>query len=186
MDFKTTSTSRLPASRRRESGSSLVEMLMGVLVGSMVVAGLCSLSFFSGRSFAAMANYIELDADSRNALDVMTREIRQANNLTAATTNRLEFNDFDNTPLVYEYIAEDRTLIRIKGGETTTLLEGCDRLIFGTYQRNPVGGTYDQYPTATPATTKLIQVTWTCSREILGRTANTESVQSAKIVIRKQ
>jgi hypothetical protein len=33
---------------------------------------------------------------------------------------------------------------------------------------------------------KLVQVTWVCSRSILGKKVNTESVQSAKVVIRKQ
>lgn len=166
--------------------ATLVETLVSVSIGGMVIAALCTLSFFSGRSFAAIGNYIELDAKSRNALDVMTKEIRQANALTNATPELLEFEDFDRSYLAYRYDSAAKALYRIKGGVTNKLLDGCDELFFGTFQRNPVGGTYDQYPTATPATTKLIQVTWTCSRQILGKTANTESVQSAKIVIRKQ
>ena len=38
--------------------------------------------------------------------------------------------------------------------------------------------------TATGA--KLIKLNWTCSRTILGQAVNTESVQTAKIVMRKQ
>ena len=57
---------------------------------------------------------------------------------------------------------------------------------FSLYQRNPINGTYDQYPTANPDTCKLVQLSWICSRNILGKKANTESVQSAKVVIRKQ
>ncbi|MBI4659259.1 MAG: hypothetical protein HY735_10495, partial [Verrucomicrobia bacterium] len=54
------------------------------------------------------------------------------------------------------------------------------------YQRNPIGGTYDQYPTGAASTCKLVQLRWICSRKILGVAKNTESVQSAKVVIRKQ
>jgi hypothetical protein len=74
----------------------------------------------------------------------------------------------------------------VKGGVTEVLLTECDNLSFAIFQRNPINGTYNQYPTASPATTKLINVTWTCSRKILGNTMNTENVQTAKVVIRKQ
>ena len=33
---------------------------------------------------------------------------------------------------------------------------------------------------------KLVELTWNCSRGILGVTANSESMQSAKIVLRKK
>ena len=39
---------------------------------------------------------------------------------------------------------------------------------------------------ATVATAKVIDLSWVCSRSILGQKANTESVQTARIVIRKQ
>ena len=53
-------------------------------------------------------------------------------------------------------------------------------------QRNPVGGSYDIYPAATAATAKVINVSWMCSRKIFGIKEDTESVQTARIVIRKQ
>ena len=54
------------------------------------------------------------------------------------------------------------------------------------FQRNPVNGKYDQYPTATASQCKLVQLRWVCSRDLIHARRNTESVQSAKIVIRKQ
>ena len=62
----------------------------------------------------------------------------------------------------------------------------CDYLRFAIFQRNPIGGTYDQYATASATNCKLVQLNWICSRTILGAKVNTESVQSAKIVIRRQ
>jgi hypothetical protein len=49
-----------------------------------------------------------------------------------------------------------------------------------------MNGSYDQYPTASASTCKLVQLDWICSRPIIGTQKNTESVQSAKVVIRKQ
>jgi hypothetical protein len=89
--------------------------------------------------------------------------------------------------VTYTYSPTARTLVRTANGTTRTLLEECDQLRFSIFQRNPINGTYDYYETTdNPAITKIVQLSWVCSRDILGKQANTESVQSAKVVIRKQ
>jgi hypothetical protein len=47
-------------------------------------------------------------------------------------------------------------------------------------------GSYDVYPAASAATAKVVNVSWICSRQIMNGMENTESVQTARIVIRKQ
>ena len=54
------------------------------------------------------------------------------------------------------------------------------------YQRNMTNGTDQPIPTSVASQCKLIKLTWVCSRDILGKSANTESVQSAEFVIRKK
>ena len=72
--------------------------------------------FYTGRSFAALANYVDLDTYSRTALDTMSREIRQTRRLVAGTDTRLEFEDFRwEDRSIYEYDDEDRVLTRSKG-----------------------------------------------------------------------
>ena len=182
MVFKSTST------KNRRRGLTLVELLVAVAISGIVLAALASLMFYTGRSYAAMANYVDLDAFSRNALDQMSREIRQTTKLTAATATSLTFEDHDGSTLEYKYDPDERTLRRYRNGvaDGDPLLEECDYLHFGIFQRNPVAGTYDQYPAATPETCKLVQLRWLCSRDLIADNFNTESVQSAKIVIRKQ
>ena len=68
---------------KRASGMTLVEVMVGVALGSMLLAMAGSLWLFGSRSFAAMGNYTDLDAKSRNALDLMSRDIRQATRVTA-------------------------------------------------------------------------------------------------------
>jgi hypothetical protein len=180
MDLKPTSTNK-------RSAFSLAEMMVSLGIASMLMAALASLVTYTGRSFAAMANYTDLDRRSRNALDTMSQQIRQTTKLTAATTNSVTFLDCDGKTLAFTYSPAARTLSRSKTGEADkVLLRGCDELTFSIFQRNPIGGTYDVYPTATPATCKLIQVRWVCSRDLIRSKVNTESVQSAKIVIRKK
>lgn len=186
MVFKTTFTKK--SNFRKRAGFTLVEMMVSVGIGSLVLLGLAGLMFYTGRSFAALANYVDLDACSRNALDTMSREIRQTRRLVAGTSTKLQFEDFDGKALVYEYSADDRTLTRTKDGveDPEPLLKECNFLQFSMFQRNPVNGKYDQYPTATASQCKLVQLRWVCSRDLIHSRRNTESVQSAKIVIRKQ
>lgn len=180
MDFKITSI-------KKRRGFTLTELLVASASGAVMLAAVASLIFYTGRSFAAMANYVELDNYSRGALDKMSQQIRQTRGLKSYSTNSLVFEDYDGADLAFKYDSSARTLTRVKAGEADDEpLKECDELEFLIFQRNPVKGTYNQYPTATPETCKLVQLRWTCSRTVLGAKVNTESVQSAKIVIRKQ
>lgn len=167
---------------------TLIELMVSVAISSLVLIAVGALIFYTGRSFAALTNYVDLDAKSRTALDTMSREIRQTTRLVAGTSTSLEFEDFDGRPLIYSYDADARTLRRTKDGvaDPKPLLTECNFLEFRMFQRNPKNGVYDQHPTATPATCKLVQLRWVCSRDLIRARWNTESVQSAKIVIRKQ
>jgi hypothetical protein len=168
-------------------GAALLDLLLGSALASVVLGGVLSLNMFGTRSFAAMANYVSLDQYSRNALDKMSKEIRQCNRLISCDTNYLWFEDYDGGDLLYFYVSSSKILYRLKNWvfDAKPLLVQCDYLNFSTYQRNPILGTYDQYPSATPATCKLVQLSWVCSRPLIGQ-RNTESVQSAKVVIRKE
>jgi len=179
-------TKRSERTRSARSAMTLVELMVGVAISSLIMVALASLIFYSARSFAALTNYVELDAYSRRALDQMTKDIRQADALSTYATNKISFSVPGGT-LTYSYNSQARTVVRERTGEKDmTLLKECDFMQFSIYQRNPIGGSYDQYTVATPGTCKVVQLHWICSRSILGKKANTESVQSAKIVIRRQ
>jgi hypothetical protein len=182
MDCNTTSI------KRSRAGVTLVDVMVGMALASLVMTGVGLLAVYGNRSFAAMANYVSLDQRSRHALDLMTKEIRQSRRLVSSDNNYLVFEDADGGVLAYIYISTGRALYRFKDGvlDSEPLLTGCDFLRFSTFQRNPREGVYDQYPAAVPETCKLVQMSWVCSRTLIGSLLNTESVQSAKVVIRKQ
>ena len=173
-----------------KAGMTLIEMLVAVGIGSIVFAAVAMLTLFTARSFVAMGNYNDLDRYSRNALDVMSREIRQTRSLSSFATNRLQFVDNDGGSLIYNWNPNTGVLSRQKGATTTTLLTDCDYLKFGISQRNP-SNLFQFYPATNNITgqldvslCKLVDVSWRCSRQILGQKVNTESVQTAKIVLR--
>lgn len=188
MDCRTTST--IPSKRGRQ-GFTLTEVLVAAGLAGVLMVAVLSLAFFSARSFAALTNYVDLDNHSRNTLDLILREIRQADQLTHHSTYSISFQHTDpvsGSPFTisYVYSPSARTLTRVQGSVRNILLRECDFLRFSIFQRNPLPGTWDQYPTADVTTCKLVQLTWVCSRTILGARVNTESVQSAKVVIRKK
>ena len=172
---------------------TLVEVLIATGVGSIVLAAVMTLSLFSARSFAALGNYVDLDIKSRTALDTMSSDIRQADKLTSASSTQLKFQITDPNngavnSLIYDYSPTAQTLTRTLGARSSVLLSNCTSLQFSIFQRNPIGGSYEQYPVDDPNRPdlcKLVQLTWVCQRSVLGRIANTESVQSAKVVMRK-
>src|SRR5436190_22737913 len=75
--------------KARRSGMTLVELLIAVGISGMIFVAVGMMIFFSGRSYAALANYVDLDNKSRTALDVMSKEIRQVNGVTGSGTSTL-------------------------------------------------------------------------------------------------
>jgi prepilin-type N-terminal cleavage/methylation domain-containing protein len=172
--------------KKRAAGFTLVEMMVATGITSILMLVLAAFTSYSTRSCASLANYSELELQSRMALDRMSQQVRQTRGMISFSSTHLVFKDADGSSLEFIYDPSAKTLTRVKGDTSTVLLEGCDYMKFDIYQRNPVKGSYDIYPTGTAGTCKLIQVSWICSRTLLGARMNTESVQSAKIVIRKR
>ena len=180
--------------QNRRNAFTLSELSVAMAVSSVILAALLSFTVYASKSFVAIENYVDLEQRSQNALDTLTRDIRETQCLTNYTTrvlstgqtvtNSLTFYDADNTLLTFTFT--NNALLRLKGNSTTMLLTNVDYLTFQIFQRNPVPAQWEQYPAGDLATCKLISVSWVCSRTILGSKMNTESVQTAKIVIRKE
>ena len=172
---------------RTRLGAIMVDFVMTMLIGSLISAVVASILIVSNRSFAAMLNYFELENQSRQALDEITTEVRQANKLLYGDEWILMFEELDGDPLYYIYSGgDDGYLYKIKDWYVYEMLEGVQELEFSLYQRNPVDGSYDQYPTANAETCKLVEMNWKCSRKMLGLELQTESIQTSKVVIRRQ
>ena len=184
---------------------TLVELLIAIGISGIIFVAVGTMIFFSGRSYAAMANYVDLDNKSRKALDQMTKDLRQVNGVTSIGTNTVSGQtvtnqlvvagtEADGTAYTITYnhnpASTNRTLTRVKSAGlyagTTTLLTGCTFLNFRMFSRVPIDGTLDNFAATDLATCKVVQIDWICSRKIFNQSDNTESVQSAKVVIRKK
>ena len=163
---------------------TLVEVCIALAICGVLMIAITSMTMFSSKSLAGLYNYVDLCSANRLTLDKISREIRQTQRLAEYSTNKLTFVDYDGKKLVYEYVPDERALKRIKDDIQETILSDVDNLTFTSYRRNTQQGTFDQAKTTLAS--KVINVSWTNSRRVLGARVNTEPVQSAKIVIRKR
>jgi hypothetical protein len=104
--------------------------------------------------------------------------------LTAYSINSLTFKDVNNNDLTFVYT--NGLLNRISGGVTTTYLTNCDSLQFWIYQHTPISNTFECYVPADATSARVIQMTWHCSRKIMGTKSTTETVESSTISIRNR
>jgi len=172
--------SPLPAHSKSVRGMTLVELMVAVAVGSLILGVIATASMTSALWFSALANYVDMDARSRNALDQMTLNIRQAGALTEFRPTHLKFTapGQTNSFLAYDWDSATGSLTEWKTGDsiTNTLLTGCDQPTFSLYNASFA-------PTTNLSQCKGLSVNWKCSRTVLGRTT-TEDMQQALIVIR--
>jgi prepilin-type N-terminal cleavage/methylation domain-containing protein len=180
-------------------GFTLIEMLMASGILSLLIVMLTTLGFFTARSFVTMGNYMDLDDQSRNTADMLGRDIRNASALLSYTnTSTLESLTFTNATLgqttTIKYDPNARTVVvsQNTGGTTVvqTNLTQCDQWNFALYSRAPNTNSFSTnivfFSTANASLCKVVDLTWQCSRTIFGAKVNTESVQTAQIVLRNQ
>lgn len=186
-------------SRFRRAGFTLVEMLVGMGTASMLIASVVALGMYSTRTFNMVGNYVDLDAQSRHAADILGREIRDSSALLAFSTNNPAYlkltNDTAGVVVTIKYDKNTGTLVMTKTGQTSqTLLTDCNSWTFSLFDRHPaITPTNITFYAATngagkldPSFCKVIDLSWECSRTIFGAKFNTESVQTAQIVLRNK
>lgn len=163
---------------------TLMEVMVATGLAGIVVTAMALLAYFTSRSFVAATNYTDMALRSRMALDNMSRSIRQARQVTAFSTNSISLLDVNGNLIQYTLNPSTGQLVWVSGGVTNTYLTGCNSLQFWIYQRTPRSNTFTCYDPATITNAKLVQVTWSCSRQIFGANVNNEVVESASICLR--
>jgi hypothetical protein len=182
------------AAVKQQAAWTLAEMMVATGVFSISGLALATIFLFCIRSFAAMTNYAVLDKANRHAMDILTQEIRQAQKVISyssnSTSTSLGIVNGSGVNVTYTFDASKQQFIR-NDGNSTILLTNCNLVAFGLYQRPPESNSFDMYPLNTTSNwqtqVKTIQLTWKTSMNICPTAQiNSEDVQTASIVIRKQ
>jgi hypothetical protein len=179
---------------KRQWAWTLVEMIVAAGVFSISGLALATIFLFCIRSFAAMTNYATLDQCNRQAMNIVTAELRQAQKVLSYTTNStstsLTILNGLGSNVTYAFNSASQQFTR-NDGNTKILLTNCNLVAFGLYVRPPASNSFDMYPLNTGANwqqqVKTVQLTWKTSMNICPTARiNSEDVQTACIIIRKQ
>lgn len=180
---------------RRTAAMTLLELLVAMGLGTLVLAVVLVLTVFAARTFIALGNYSNLDQQSRLGADNMTREMRQATAVvawqqTASARSLTLTNATQGYGVRYWWDSTSKNVMMRKSNEGADqlVLSGCERWDFALWQRTPQPNlTNVFYPALTPLQCKLVDMTWKCSRSVVStKLLNTETVQTAQIVLRNQ
>ena len=145
---------------RRQAGVSLVELMVGIVVGLIVLLGMSSVYINSARSSRTSATANQLNQDMRAVMDIMVNDIRRSgywfspvtgtNPFTAGTTNiQITSPAANNDCILYAYDATH-------AGGTAGVVDGVDRFGFRldggvvkTLRSNTLASTSDACSTGT-------------------------------------
>ncbi|HWQ91971.1 MAG TPA: prepilin-type N-terminal cleavage/methylation domain-containing protein [Clostridia bacterium] len=172
-------------------GMTLVEVMVAVGLSSLVLAVLMALFVSSLANFTGLGNYAELTGQSRLSLDRMSREIRESTQVLACNTNLpvkslTLTNAHIGKTITYTWDSASETITMQRSGEPAEVyLTGCEAWNFSFYQRTP-NKFWTFFQTSDPRTAKLINMSWKCSREVLGKRINTETVVTSQVVLRNK
>jgi prepilin-type N-terminal cleavage/methylation domain-containing protein len=188
----------------RRRAFTLVEVMIGASLGSIVLAGIMSTFLMLARSGASAVNYTTMDIQSRRALDEFGQDIRMANNVTwnvaavgdpcysitltlPAPTNYVVPSDTtQNNKVTYAWDSTARYFYRKPG--TATAPDGNQRTVF---IRNITRFQYTRYnrtnsPANTAPSTKRIQIDMTASTSTQTLVAATNRLVSASYILRNK
>ena len=175
----------------------LPEATVSLGLSGLMALVLCSVMSFASHNFASMWAYMDLNKQSKRALDIITRDIRQVTELSNCTSNQLDFlwvdSQSNNNHLILTYNPDSKTLTRsLNYAAAEVLVTGCEPLpgtnLFRIYQRTPKATTWTNYDPSTGnfnKTAKVVLLAWKASRTNVANVL-TETVQTAKIVMRSQ
>lgn len=167
-------------------------MMIAVTIFSIAGAAVGSAYLFGLRSFQALSNYSVLDQQNRTAMDKLTREIRQARWVETKTDDTLVLKDGNYDSITYKFKGDTQQLTRTVNGETTVLLNDCSLIKFVMATRVPNTNINDAqfytdyYATSDKNEAKVINLSWKTRRELPSGVGQSENIQTARIVIRKQ
>jgi prepilin-type N-terminal cleavage/methylation domain-containing protein len=191
MEFKLTPSVK----RSRRAGFTLVEYMVAMGIGLLAMSAALVLWAYGTKTCASLLNYVDLSNTSKIALDRMSQQIRNAKRVQSCSANKLVLlvpgasaTNLDTVTFAYD--ASQKTLKRTitNAGVTNdslTLLTGCSNFQFSVYQRTPISNSFGLYTNAFYTNTaKVIQMKWTCLRELTGDKSTIENQVAAKVVMR--
>ena len=178
-----------------EGGFTLVELMIGSSLGAFILAAVLSTFLFMGRSGANLQNYNDMEAQARKALEYFAEDTRQASGVTWGTDDKTVSLTVGINTITYQYNASARRFARQEVVTATSavvstrvLVTGITTFAFTAYNISgsnvPISTTAER--TAANGTTKQLQISLESSRTNTTVVAATNTVLSARFVLRNK
>lgn len=148
--------SHMRAVLRDQRGFTLTELLVVATVLGMILAGVVLVQQRGQEAYLFGSHRVEVQQNNRAALELMVRELRSAQSITA-TPSATNLTFVDENGVTTQYQLAGTTLNRTVSGTTTALIGGVQTLAL-TYYSAWDGATNTGTTTTTPASVKLIRV----------------------------
>jgi prepilin-type N-terminal cleavage/methylation domain-containing protein len=185
--------STIHSKARRARGFTLVEIMIGAVLGSMVLAAVLTTFLMLGRSGANASAYSVMESQSRRALEELSQDLRMASDVTwnSSTSitllvpdNYTSADTTHNNRVTYAYDTATKEFYRRPGTTTSTstrtnLIKNVSTFSYSRYDRV-------DNPSTSNVTTKRIQLSMvvrTANVTVVGATNN---ILSASFILRNK
>jgi Tfp pilus assembly protein PilW len=173
---------------RIRAGFTLVEILIGATMSTMILAGVLSTFLFLGRSGVNVQNYNDMEAQARKALEYFAEDVRQASAIAWSDSTTLTLT-VNSASVVYTFSSSDKTFYRRDAAGTKALVTGVTQFQFKGYTITGAEIT-DLSTTAARASagkvTKQLQISLEAARASKTVVAATNTVLSARFILRNK
>ena len=149
---------------RGPRGFSLAELLVVCAVLAIVMTGLLVIHSSGTSAYVVGSSRVTAQQNGRVALEMMVRELRSAQSVSAVTSDT-DITFVDQNGVTVRYQLASGTLNRIVAGTSTPLIAGVTSINFTCYRvfNNPIGTITT---TTTPASVTAIRIQLTTGSEI--------------------
>ncbi len=141
---------------REQRGFTLAELLVVIAILGLMLAGLVTVQMQGQQSYLMGSHRVEAQQNGRVALELMVRELRSAQSVTAVpSATNMTF--VDENGITIQYQLAGAVINRTAGGVTTPLIGGV-RTFALTYFSAYDGSTNTGTTTAAAASVRLVRI----------------------------
>lgn len=185
----------ISSGKRSQRAFTVVEYLVATSIGLLVLATGLVFWGYGSRTSASLLGYVDLSTISKNALGRISQQVRNAKRVRSCSEHKLVLQipgatGTNTRTVTYAYDRTNKVLRQIFAQnevvqENTILLTGCTNFQFLIYQRTPLSNSFQLQTNAwNTNTAKVVQMNWTCVRQLTGDKNMIESQVSANVVMR--
>ncbi len=177
-----------PTDSLSRSGFTLVEVIVATSLSLIVMAGVLTAFFLFTRSGISMTHYHDMETETRQLMQRFGVDARQASKATWRGPHEVELTlsgllaNNDSRVVRYEYDPGAETFSRSIDGLTQVMASGLLSFEFEAYDHNqsplPLNGSNGE--------TKMIQIRFGLKRGTTGSPSATQSIVSARYILRNK